>query len=61
MTETPSVLIMAKCPLGHEIAMYPEKCLVLTVYIDGRTDLAANWECPNCPKDNYKHEVEIDV
>lgn len=61
MTE-PSVLIVAKCPNGHETQMFPEKCMSLhfTSHIGiGEETIRFVWDCPVCPRDNYKHMVEV--
>lgn len=56
--DEPSVMIVAKCPNGHETLMFPEKCVVK--YIDDSfSEVHVMWDCPVCPKDNYKYEVEI--
>lgn len=63
MTE-PSVTILAKCKRGHETLMFPEKCVDGSVVfsIGGSVQyvkVSFNWECPVCPKDDYKYKVEI--
>lgn len=52
----PSVQILATCPDGHQTFWFPER--VIRLYDYGDT-MKFEWECPVCPRDNYKHEVEL--
>ena len=55
----PSVMIVAKCPNGHETLMYPEKCLSAFWNSEKGNVIYAEWDCPVCPKDSYQYEVRI--
>lgn len=58
MTE-PSVLIVAKCPNGHETQMFPEKCIVYRDTSFPSKGIMVEWDCPVCPIDGYQHQVFI--
>lgn len=55
----PSVLIVAKCPNGHETQMFPEKCFRVDYSYSEEIGFFIAWDCPVCPRDDYRHEVEI--
>lgn len=55
----PSVLIVAKCPNGHETQMFPEKCFIHVWTNEDTCTTKIYWECPVCPRDGYQHQVFI--